>query len=175
MLETSTRLKPSWHGDSEGLSASRLTFQSIHLNNPSVQSQAGKDRSSSRNQKKTFPAVVWPIPKMLNPKKAANDLYFVSEWNWKLASKQKSSVTPEPERLSQLTLWPTSAWITARYISSAEAKSKLRREKEKKGKGQQFSCTVHSQKSYSFFSSEGLTLPFGCKCESAAGRGRRQS
>lgn len=54
MLETSTRLKPSWHGDSEGLSASRLTFQSIHLNNPSVQSQAGKDRSSSRNQKKSI-------------------------------------------------------------------------------------------------------------------------
>lgn len=77
MLETSTGLKPSWHGDSEGLSTSRLTFPSIHLNNLSIvgflpcQIQAGKDKSSSRNkQKKALPAMVSLIPRMMNPKKS---------------------------------------------------------------------------------------------------------
>lgn len=77
MLETSTGLKPSWHGDSEGLSTSRLTFPSIHLNNLSiVASYLAKSRQEKTsllqetNKKKALPAMVSLIPRMMNPKKS---------------------------------------------------------------------------------------------------------
>lgn len=187
MLETSTRLKPSWQGDSEGLSTARLTFQSIHLNNPSI---LASYLAKSRQEKTDLPQEINKQTK----KKAFKGIFCNGFTNTQDAESKKScqqplmcfrmelKVSQQAEKLCDTWTRGTETVHTLTYFSLDNCSvhfhcwGKIQTPKgKKKREGQQFSCTVHSQKSYSFSSSKGLTLSFGCKWELAAGRGRREN